>query len=146
MQKVDPLVLVVERSFDVPPEMIYDAWLNADSLRQWLFATPQGTRTQVHVNPRVGGELVVVEQRGEVLAEHFCTFLELERPRRIVFHFTTSRAEPPSRVSIDITPTAAGAHLRLTHEMDSKWADYLDRTRNGWTTILNNLAATLPRP
>jgi uncharacterized protein YndB with AHSA1/START domain len=77
-------------------------------------------------------------------AEHIGTYLEIDRPRRLVFTFHTDRhAQELSRVSIDIVPRGSGCELTLTHEMDPKWVDYKERTLAGWTTILSVLGVAV---
>lgn len=39
----------------------------------------------------------------------------------------------------------SGATLTLTHEMDPQRAAYEDRTREGWTMILNTLAPIMEK-
>lgn len=131
----EPVVVTVTRSFAASAERVFDAWLDAEALGRWFFATSGGVMKTVEADPRV-----VAEQRGAVLAEHFGTYLEIDRPRRIVFLFATDRAEVPSRVSITFAPKGAGCELTLVHEMDAKWAEYADRTRSGWSLILGNLS------
>lgn len=55
-----------------------------------------------------------------------------------------SRSGPDtSRVIVEIVPGQTGADLTLTHELHPKWADYARRTEEGWTKMLEALAATL---
>ena len=49
----------------------------------------------------------------------------------------------PSKVTIDITPTALACSLRLSHEMDEKWADFVDRSRDGWRKMLGVIVTLL---
>jgi uncharacterized protein YndB with AHSA1/START domain len=144
---VDPIVIVVKRRFDAPPERVFDAWLNEESLGRWLFATPGGVMKRVDIDPRVGGGFVVAEQRGEVLAEHHGRYEVIDRPRRLVFLFSVTGFGDPeeivSRVSIEIEPEGTGCELTLTHEIDRKWADFEDRTRDGWTMILESLDSVM---
>ena len=136
---VSDIEIVVTRHFDSPAELVFDAWLDPIAVGHWLFATPTGEMKRVEIDGRVGGEFVIAEQRGDMLAEHFGRYVEIERPRRLAFTMTTSPAEPPSLVQIDIVPDNQGCELRLTHKIDAKWAEYADRTRAGWTMILNGL-------
>jgi hypothetical protein len=48
-----------------------------------------------------------------------------------------------SRVTIDIRPLGTGCELSLAHAMDPQWADFADRVRTGWTTMLDALARAL---
>jgi len=50
-----------------------------------------------------------------------------------------SSSADESVVEIEIVPTSKGCNLTLTHRMDPKWAEYSDRMRTGWTTMLNAL-------
>lgn len=135
------LSLAVTRRFDASPETVFDAWLDAESAAQWLFATPGGVMEKVEINARVGGGYVIAERRGEVVATHFGTYIELDRPRRLVFTFGVDPDSPPTRVTVEIVARGAGAEFTLTHE--GVWAEYAHRTRGGWTMILQNLARAL---
>lgn len=139
----DPIVLTVERHIAAPPETVFDAWLDPEAIGQWLFATPAGVMETVEIDPRVGGKFLIAERRDGELAEHFGEYLELDRPRRLVFTFAAARDEGFTRVTVSIEPAEGGSHLILTHEMDPQWADYADRTRQGWTMILEGLNRTI---
>lgn len=138
-----PLRLEVSRHFTAAPERVFDAWLDPASACHWLFATPDGVMQRVEIDPRVGGRFRIDERRGAELARHFGEYLEIERPRRLVFTFSTEEDETPSRVTVSITPTQDGCELHLLHEMDPKWASYERQVREGWTHILEGLASTL---
>lgn len=137
------IVMRVSRHFAFPAEQVFDAWLDARGARTWWFKTPSGEMQTCEIVPRVGGTFRIVEKRGDMLADHFGTFVELDRPRRIVFDFATDREQKPTRVTIEIAAVPGGCELTLWHAMDRQWADFIDRTRNGWTMILDNLAQGL---
>jgi uncharacterized protein YndB with AHSA1/START domain len=142
----DPPVVRITRQFAHSPERVFDAWLDPASLARWLFATPGGTMLRVEIDPRVGGEFVVIEKRGEIIAEHFGRYVQIDPPRRLAFTFFTDRESNPTLVTVDIVAAAGGCELTLTHEMDPQWAAYADEAREGWTMILEGLAATLSAP
>lgn len=139
----EPILVTVTRRFDAPPEKLFDAWLDPDSVGRWLFATPEGTMERVELDPRVGGRFLIAERRGDALAEHFGEYLEIDRPRRLAFSFAAVRDSGYTRVTITIEPDGDGSRLTLVHEMDPRWAEYETRTREGWTMILAGLAETL---
>ena len=143
----NPLVIVVKRKFEASAERVFDAWLDPQSAGKWLFATPTGKMERVEIDARVGGQFIVAEQRGDVLAEHYGRYVEIDRPRRLVFLFSVTKFLDPdeavSKVIIEIVPQGAGCELKLTHEIDPQWADYVDRTRGGWTMMLDNLSENL---
>jgi len=135
----------VSRRILAPPERAFDAWLDPGSVGRWLFATPDGTMERVELDPRVGGRFLIAERRGGELAEHFGEYLVIERPHRLVFSFAAVRDSGYTKVTVTIVADGDGSRLTLVHEMDPQWAEYADRTREGWTMILEGLARTLDR-
>jgi uncharacterized protein YndB with AHSA1/START domain len=139
----DPIIITVERHIAASPERVFDAWLDAGAVGKWLFATPDGVMEKVEIDPRVGGKFLIVERRGEALAEHFGEYLEIDRARRLVFTFAAMRDAGYTRVEVTITPEGGGSRVTLVHEMDPEWADYEAQTRQGWTKILDGLGRSL---
>ncbi|HYD12994.1 MAG TPA: SRPBCC domain-containing protein [Allosphingosinicella sp.] len=133
----------VERRIAAPPEKVFDAWLDRDGLGQWLFRTPGGTTERVEVDPQVGGRFRVDERRDGNLAEHHGEYVALDRPHRLAFDFWTSFSDERTRVTIEIAPDGNGSLLTLTHA--GVWTDYEDRTRQGWTMILESLERWIAR-
>ncbi|MGZ8350412.1 MAG: SRPBCC family protein [Allosphingosinicella sp.] len=131
----------VSRHVTASPEQVFDAWLDPESVGRWLFATPAGRMERVEVDPRVGGSFRIEERRGDELAAHWGTFVEIDRPRRLVFDFATSFGETPTRIAVSIEPDGDGSRITLRHE--GVWAGWEDRTRQGWTMILDGLDRTL---
>ena len=138
---VEPTRDTVSRRLPASPERVFDAWLDPASVRRWLFVTEGGIMEKCEIDPRVGGGFAIFERRGADLAEHFGEYVELDRPRRLAFDFWTSFSDARTRVSVDIVADGDGALLTLIH--DGVWADYEQRTRQGWTTILEGLTRTL---
>lgn len=139
MKEADRVVLTVRRRFGAPAERVFDAWLDPKLAARFLFATPDGEMERVEIDPRVGGFFRIEERRGDAVAEHFGAFVEIDRPRRLVFTFATDRAAEPTRVTIEIARDGEGCELVLTHEMSPDWSDHADRARAGWTMILEGL-------
>jgi len=134
--------VTVSRHFNASPEQLYAAWLDPASARQWLFATPDGEMVTAEIDARVGGGFNLTERREDAEAQHLGRYIELDPPRRIVFDFKVAPyTDEETRVSIDIAPADGGSELTLTH--DGVWEDWEERTRQGWTMILDNLASVL---
>jgi len=132
----------VTRQFNASPERVFDAWLDPDRAGKWLFATPTGEMVRVEIDARVGGSFVFVDRRDGDDVEHTGEYLEIDRPRRLVFTFRVPKySQESTRVIIDIVPREGGCELTLTHE--NVPPDYLSRNEAGWTRILDMLAETL---
>ena len=131
----------VERLIAAPPERVYDAWLDPGHAGRWLFRTPEGILARCEIDARVGGRFRIDEKRGDEIAEHYGEYVALDRPRRLAFDFWTSFSDERTRVTLDIAPEGDGSRLTLTHE--GVWEDWQDKTRQGWTMILDGLARTL---
>lgn len=140
MKPAASLPVRVTRRFSASAERVFDAWLDPARAQKFLFATPTGQMVRAEIDARVGGKFVFTDRREGVDVEHMGEYLEIERPRRLVFTFAVPQFSAEStRVSIDIVPLETGCELTLTHE--GVLPDYVTRTEAGWGMILDNLAA-----
>jgi uncharacterized protein YndB with AHSA1/START domain len=136
-------VLVVRRVFDAPPERVFDAWLDSKAAGQWLFATDAGEMVRVEIDARVDGRFIFTDRRAGEDVEHIGEYLQIDRPRRLVFNFSVPKySTAVTRVTIDFVPDGAGCELALRHE--GVLPEWLEPTRSGWTGILGKLANSLP--
>ncbi len=133
----------VSRHFDAPAERVFDAWLDPATAGRWLFATPSGQMQRVEIDARAGGRYVIVERRTEGDAEHHGRYLEIDRPRRLVFTLAANASSEGDVVPVEIESEGAGCTLTLTHLLAAEWAEYADRTGSGWTGVLAALAEQL---
>lgn len=136
----------VTRRFTASAERVFDAWLDVERARRFLFATHTGQVVRAEIDPRVGGRFLFVDRRDGEDVEHFGTYLEIDRPRRLVFTFGVTGAEGETRVTITIRPlddarSEAGCELTLTH--DGVPEEYADRTESGWATVIEGITRTL---
>lgn len=142
------VTVTVKRHFKVSPERVFDAWLDPNKARRFLFTDPSGEVIRCEIEPRVGGKFIIVDRRatgggkytGDI--EHTGEYLEIDRPRHLVFTFSVPKYSPlATQVSIDIVPTHSGCELTLTHT--GVLPDYEKDTHTGWNTILDGLAAVI---
>lgn len=134
----DPVKLTVSHTYSASAERVFDAWLDPDKAGRFLFATPDGEMIKVEIDPVVGGGFNFTERRGDDDVAHIGEYLEIDRPRRLVFEFGVPMYSPDKgRVEVDIEGLAeGGCKLTLTAWVDP---EYAERTEHGWTTILGNL-------
>jgi uncharacterized protein YndB with AHSA1/START domain len=144
MSHESQITVTVVRRFDASAERVFDAWLDPSTLGRWLFATKTGRVVRVEVDPRVDGSFIVVDRRGDEDVAHIGAYVEIDRPRRLVFDFHVGNdVAHSSRVSIDIVPLDSGSELTLTHVFSAEMAEYKERITAGWGMILDALAVTL---
>jgi uncharacterized protein YndB with AHSA1/START domain len=71
---------------------------------------------------------------------HTGKYLEIDRPRRLVFTFAVpTYSSVVTRVTIEIVPLDSGCELTLTHE--GVPPEYAERNVEGWSRIIAGLAA-----
>jgi len=135
------ITINVVRSFEASPEEVFDAFTDPEIARQWLFAHPEEETVKAEIDARVGGRFTIT-RRGEADTEHTGEFLELDRPRKLVFTFAVPRYSPAeTRITIEIVPQGAGCELTLFHEgVPPEWAD---ATKGGWNSMLGGLEPAL---
>ncbi len=133
----------VSHRFKASAERVYDAWLDPDKVRVWMRTALQsmglsGEIAQIEIDARIGGAFLISAMRDGIEAKHWGTYLELERPRKIVFTWITDESKEldPSKVSLTIEPDGEGCIATIVHEMDAKWADYREQTEIGWSCIM----------
>lgn len=145
---VTPFIpLRVTRRYAAPAERVFDAWLDADGARRWLFATRTGEMVQAEMDARPGGRWRLVERREGGDALHHGTYITVDRPHRLAFTFAVDEESEGERVSIDVAPLdEGGCELTLVHAMSAEWADWAQKTIDGWSAILEGLARELGEP
>ena len=132
----------VTRHFEASAERVFDAWLDPHRVGRWLFTTPTGKIVRAEIDARVGGGFVIVDRRDGEDVAHQGEYLEMDRPRRLVFRFLVPKYSPLySRVAIDIVAAGAACDLTLVHE--GVLLEHEDIAHSGWQAILAALAADL---
>lgn len=145
MTASQPAILQVKRRFDASAERVFDAWLDPETAGKWLFRSEEGEAVTGRVDARVGGSFAFVSHRKDGDIEHTGDYLEIDRPRRLVFTFAVLAFSPEyDRVTIEIARLDKGCELTLTSEMAPEvFAEWGEQTRKGWTMMLDALAAQL---
>lgn len=136
--------VTVSRTFDVPPDRVFSAWLVPRMLGQWMFGPRVRDENVVRLDldPRVGGRFSLKVDRKGVLIDHIGQFLEIDYPTGLSFTVAIKDLpdEEPSVVLIVIAPREHGCELTLTHTMDARWSEHAGRTSDAWATMLDALA------
>lgn len=132
----------VSRLVSAAPERIFDAWLDADQARTFLFNGRIGDEISSEIDARVGGAFRVVRPRDGGDVEYWGEFLEIDRPQRLVFSLFVERyAQRDDRVIVEIAPVADQSLLVLTHELSLPDPAERLRIQRAWVRALNRLGA-----
>jgi uncharacterized protein YndB with AHSA1/START domain len=140
----------VTHHFKASAERVFDAWLDPSMVRSWM-SLPSPLLgamdvRRIEIDARVGGRFTFSDMREEGKAVHWGFYREIDRPRRLVFSWFTSKEEEDedsSVVTLTIEPTEDGCVATIVHSMDAKWAEYVKQTENGWDSLLRQIDSFL---
>jgi uncharacterized protein YndB with AHSA1/START domain len=134
----------VAHRFKASDDRVYDAWLSPAQAQLWMAASLKslglaGDIQRVEIDARVGGKFFFSDLRDGTEARHWGNYLELDRPRKIVFTWIVDESEEanPSVVTLTIEPEADGCLVTIVHEMDAKWIEFIAQTESGWARMLH---------
>lgn len=142
MNPGEMIQIKVIKHFKTPVDKVFDAWLDTDFLGKWMFGPDVRDEEIIKLenNPEVGGSFSYIVRREDQEIDHMGTYREIQRPNRLVFTWGVDvEAGDESVVTIDIESTKNGCRLTLVHKMDPKWEEYADRTKEGWTYMMDKL-------
>ncbi len=127
MDNVSTVPLTMERTFNEKPESVYEAWVNPDMMRKWLF-TLEGTNKLVQNDPKVGGSWEIIDHREGVDYRAVGEYLELNAPNQLVFTFKMPQfSELEDKIKVEIIENASGAQMTFTQlihvEREESWTD-----------------------
>ena len=135
-------LLRIGRRLPASPEEVFDAWTDADSLREWM--CPGASHVSaLEVDPRVGGRFRIVMSDEAGSTEHTGEYRELRRPERLAFTWISEHTlGRETLVTVVLRAVGDETELTLTHEQLPN-----DEARRGhelgWTGIVDKLAAYL---
>lgn len=143
--------LVLERTIDVPPQLVWRVWTEPKHLVQWFTPRPWKT-VEAHIDLRPGGafDFVMESPEGERTPHHAC-YLEVVEGRRIVWTDALRAGFRPSASGglpfrftavLEIEPHGAGTRYRAI-AMHASTADREHHAElgfhEGWGAALEQL-------
>jgi uncharacterized protein YndB with AHSA1/START domain len=133
--------VTIERVVPAPPKAVFEAWLDPEALRRFMWPEPGARVTRAESDARVGGKFLVVMHVGGRDLPHHGEYLEIERYTRLVFTWRSHLAGEGSRVTLRFTE-APGGHTKLTLvHTGLPDPEVRDMHHGGWSSILSELAA-----
>jgi uncharacterized protein YndB with AHSA1/START domain len=135
--------ILIEREFDAPPELVWEAWTNPEHVRRW-WPTDRGEMTVCEIDLRVGGAWRYVMTAGDVEVGFHGEYRELDAPHRMVSTEayegipdpdgngtlnTMTLTEVDGRTQMQVLvqhPTQEGRDMHIQSGMESGLQDCLD--------------------
>jgi uncharacterized protein YndB with AHSA1/START domain len=78
-------VVRIGRTFDGPPEDVFDAWTSPEVMRRWFHCAPDWDTPEAEVDLRVGGKVRVMMRRPDgTEVEAQGEYMLIDRPNRLV--------------------------------------------------------------
>jgi uncharacterized protein YndB with AHSA1/START domain len=134
--------VTVSRMFHASAARVFDAWLDPQRASQFLFTRPGQVIVRTQIDARVGGSYLFVARRDGRDIDHVGEYLEIDRPRRLVFTLRVPLVwTDDNRVTVEIVPVLDGCELTVTHE--GVLEEHESGINSGWTHFLNGLETML---
>ncbi len=136
--------VVVQRYIPASPDVVYDEWLDAEGMADWMCPRP-ARPTRIELDPRVGGRYVIDIFDEGVELSITGEYLELTRPDRLRFTWFCSLWEPSdphSIVTVTLEPHDDALTLMTIHHVQIP-PEVVDAHRHGWTLIGQQLEDSL---
>ena len=108
----------------------------------WLFASPADEAYTAELDVRVGGKWSITARRAGTDYTAVGEYLEIDRPRRLVFTFAMPQFAPDvDRLVVEFAPDGAGCLMTFVQE--GLPPGYKQASESGWGTMFDALAALL---
>ena len=136
--------IVVRRTIAATVDELFDAWLEPESLAQWM--RPGALRpSSVKADARVGGAFEVVMHYAEGPLRHHGEYRVIERNKKLAFTwYSDATHHRETLVTVEFRPASNGTEIVLTHERMPDHDAGLKHTQ-GWTLALELLEGLLTR-
>lgn len=134
----------VRRLLPAEIDRVFAAWSSADALARWFVCDPEWTATATS-EFRVGGRYrIEMRSGGRVVGGASGEYRAIERPRRIVFTWTSEGGMlvADSLVTVELTAIGSKTELLLTHDLAPETPAGRAHTA-GWEACLGSLERLL---
>lgn len=133
---MNDLICKLSRLINAPIDKVFDAWLDPQLLSRFMLPMPGMPQPKTEVDGREGGRFTIHMDVGGEIIPHSGTYLELDRPNRLVFSWESPFSTDGSTVTLEFTALdKAKTRLELTH---ARFIDEETRDNHeiGWGNIL----------
>ena len=138
-------IVQVRRRVRGHAEQIFDLWTNPDLMVRWMSPFPGAVDCKASCDLRPGGAFSLVMVSGDSSREVSGTYVEVDRPRKLVFTWTGPLTNHVNTlVTVEFIARGDETDLVLTHERLPTPAICDGHTR-GWGIILDHLAEAVSK-
>jgi uncharacterized protein YndB with AHSA1/START domain len=131
-------MLVMRRELRAAAGRVFDAWLEPGALARWM-RPGSIEKVDVTVDAKIGGRFSIVMHGADGPLEHTGVYLQIERPRRLVFTWLSPTTEQrETLVTVQLAERADATEVTVTHELLPDTVA-LDVQREGWSDMLERL-------
>lgn len=152
MSSISTTTLIMKREFDVPSARVFDAWLNPEMMRKWLF-TLEATNKVAQNDPQVGGTWEIVDHREGKDYRAIGEYLVIDPPNKLVFTFKMPQfSELEDTITVELKELEQGCEMTFTQvihvEPEDNWTsadlekalgEYHDGSEHGWNLMFIGL-------
>ena len=134
--------IVVRRTIAATVDELFDAWLDPESLAQWM-RPGSSIPSSAKVDARVGGAFEVVMHHDSGPNRHYGEYRVIERNKRLQFTWLSHATHhTETLVTVEFHPQDGGTEIVLTHERMPDHDAGIKHT-NGWNKALDLLEGFL---
>jgi len=139
-RRTDPHTLTITRILAASRQVVFDAWTNAESVRQWM-CPEAGSVALAELDVRVGGTFRIDMLVHGARTVHTGVYREIRPPEKLVFTWKSqSTQQIATLVTVELRARGDQTELTLTQTRLPDDGAVQMHTR-GWTQIMEHLAA-----
>jgi uncharacterized protein YndB with AHSA1/START domain len=134
----------ITRTFDAPPEDVFEAWTNPTLFGRW-FGTESTAVEEVSIDLRVGGEWSarMIPGDGPAIGWHG-SYLEVDAPNRLVLSLSDRPGDQYELVTVDLKGVGGRTEMTFTQSGGHMPPENYAQAEQGWRSFFDDLAKGLP--
>lgn len=158
MKQVSETTLTMNRKFDAPIERVFDAWLNPEMFRKWLF-TLESTNKVAKNEPYIGGTWEIIDHREGKDYRAIGEYVEIDSPNKIVFTFRMPQfSDTEDTITVGLKALEDGCEMFFTQRIivphEDNWttadiekahAEFISGSEHGWSLMFDGLNQLLTK-
>jgi len=134
--------IVVKRTIAATVDELFDAWLDPESLAQWMHPGTTA-RSTARVDARVSGAFEVVMHHPNGPLRHYGVYRSIERNKKLIFTWNSDATHhTETLVTVEFNAFSASTEIVLTHERMPDHQAGCSHVQ-GWTQALELLEELL---